>query len=100
VRAAIAKRVFIQLLRGLEFLHQMELILSPSINFLFRLLQPVRHMRPRAHVQLFGNPLQRHRRLCPQPLGHAGFARIAFGALRQLCARPAKLVQFFVQDGV
>ena len=67
-----------------EFLHQLELILILSINVTFRFLQPVRHVRPSVHVQLFGNPFQCHRRLRPQPFRNPHFAGMGFGATGQL----------------
>lgn len=53
---------------------------------------------PRSHVQLRRNPFQRHRCPSPQSLCDADFSRVALLPLRHLCARPAQLVQIFIQD--
>ena len=81
-----------------EYLHKTEFRLVLCFTFPFRVLQTVGDVRPCAHVQLGSNPFQRHGRFRPQAVGDPQLARIAFGPLRQLCAGPAQLVQFFVQD--
>ena len=55
-------------------------------------------MSPRSHVQFLCNPFQRHRCLHSQALRDPNFSRIALRSFRQLCPRPAELVQFFIQD--
>ena len=49
-------------------------------------------MRPRSHVQPFGNPFDRGRGVGPQADGQLQFFRIAFGAFLQVrlapCRRP------------
>ena len=55
-------------------------------------------MSPRSHVQFLCNPFQRHCRLHSQALRDPNFLRITLRTLRQLCPRPAELVQFFIQD--
>ena len=62
------------------------------------LSQAVRHVCPGTHVQLRGDPFQRHRRLRAQAPRHVDFAAVAFGSRWQICPRPTQLVQFFLHD--
>ena len=81
-----------------EYLHKAEFMLVVRFTFVFGTLQTVGHMRPRSHVQLFSNPLERHTRLGPQPLRNPDFPHVALRTLRQLCLCPTQFVQFFAQN--
>ena len=81
-----------------EYLHKNKFMLVVWFVSFLHVLQSVRDVRPRAHVQLFGNPSQRHCSLGPQRLRGPNLARITFRPSRQLCSRPAQFVQFFAQD--
>ena len=78
---------------------RLELTMTPSrrdpvLSLLAPLRQQIRHVRPRAHPQFRPNPLQRHRRLGPQPPGDVHLAGITLRTLLQIVHRPAEPFQF------
>jgi len=73
------------------------LTLLPSFRFP-ALRQQIRQVRPRPHLQRRRNPLQRHRRLQPQPGGNRHLPRIALPSAPKLRHAPAQTLHFLRQD--
>ena len=72
----------VSLVRGRSLLlAQVQIGLVVGLSWADR--EPVRHMRPCAHLQLRGNPLHRHQRLLPQARGDFHLVQTALGPFRQ-----------------